>query len=644
MNFPALLSPIKIGSMEVKNRFVVPPMGSNYANPDGSVSQQLIDYHVARAKGGFGLIIVEVTAVEPAGKAIPFEPGLWSDEFIPGWKKLVDEVHKYGAKIAVQLHHAGRQTSKDIIGQQPVAPSAVPCPVMKEIPRELTTQEVYDLIGNFRDAAVRARDAGFDAVEIHGAHGYLIAQFMSAYSNKRIDEFGGNFISRMKFPLEIIRSIRREVGNGYPLIFRMSGDEKVHGGRAIDETRAIASLVEQAGANAVDISICNYGSLHWMFVPGAVPLGFNAVAAEEVKKSVKIPVIAVGRINDPFLAEDILQSGKADMIALGRESLADPEWPNKVAANTPEEIAPCIACLQGCVGYLFDPEHLKISCLVNPFTGREGTLKIEKTEKPKKVMIVGGGPAGLEAAWVAARRGHQVTLYEKQNVLGGQFRIGGIPSTKDDILRAIKYYITMGKKYGVEHKLGVEVTPELVISEKPDVVILATGGIPLLPDIRGIDNPKFAKAVDVLDGKTDVGEKVLVVGGGIVGAETADFIGEHGRKVTIIEMESEIAKGMPDGPRLYLMERLKEYGVSCLTGAVVKEFLDDGVVYLKDGRKEKITGFDSIVLALGTKSYNPLEEELKGRVDAEIYVVGDAVKARKAIQAIEEGARIAVTI
>lgn len=644
MNFPALLSPIKIGSLEVKNRFVVPPMGTNFANPDGSVSQQLIDYYVTRAKGGYGLIIVEVTAIEPAGKAIPFEAGIWSDDQVPGWKKLVDEVHKYGAKIAVQLHHAGRQTTTDITGgEKPVAPSPVPCPVMKEMPQELSTEEVYEMIGKFRDAAVRARDAGFDAVEIHGAHGYLIAQFMSQYSNKRIDEFGGSFLSRMKFPLEIIKSIKRAVGNGFPLLFRMSGDEKVHGGRSINETRTVARLMEQAGVNAMHISVCTYGSMHWMFVPGAVPPANNVLYAEEVKKSVKIPVITVGRITDPFLAEDIIQTGKADMISLGRESLADPELPNKVAAGDTEEIAPCIYCLQGCVGYLFNPEKLKISCLVNPFTGREGTLKVEKAEKPKKVMIVGGGPGGLEAAWIAARRGHNVTCYEKEKVLGGQFRIGGIPSTKDDILRAIKYYITMGRKYGVEYKSGVEVSPELIKNEKPDVVILATGGTPLIPDIKGINNPAFVKAADVIDGKKVVGENVLVIGGGMVGAETADYLGEHGHRVTVVEMQPEVAGDIPDGPRLYLLQRLKEYGVACLTGAVVKELLESGVVYKKDGKEERITGFDSIVLALGSTAYNPLEEKLKGKV-AELYVIGDAVNARKAINAIEEGARIAVKI
>lgn len=643
MKFPVLLSPVKIGTMEVRNRFVVPPMGTNFANPDGSVSKQLIDYLAARSKGGYGLIIVEVTAIDPLGKAIPWQPGIWDDKFVPGWKELVDEVHKYGAKIVVQLHHAGRQTTHEVIGSQPVAPSPIPCPVDREIPRELTTEEVYDLIEKFGDAAVRARDAGFDGVEVHGAHGYLIAQFMSAYSNKRIDEFGGDLTSRMKFPVDIVKNIRAKVGNGYPIIFRFSGDERVPGGRTIDESRVVAEKMEKAGVNALHVSTGVYGSIPWLIAPSAVPPAYNVYAAEEIKKVVKIPVIAVGRINDPNLAEDILEGGKADLVSLGRESIADPELPNKTAAGMINEISPCIGCMQACVGYLFDPKYLKISCLVNPFTGREGELKIEKAAAPKKVVVVGGGPGGLEAAWVAAKKGHKVTVYEKEEVLGGQYRIGAIPPTKQDILKALRYYITMGKKYGVEYKMGVEATEELILEENPDAVILATGGVPLMPNIKGIDNPKFVKAIDVLEGKKEVGMNVLVVGGGMVGVETADFLGEHLHKVTIVEMLPEIAKDEQDAVKYFLLKRLNEYGVKAITGATVKEFLDDGVVCEKDGKEEKIAGFDTVILAMGAKAYNPLEEKIKGKVP-ELYVIGDAVKARKAVEAIEEGARAAVKI
>lgn len=643
MKFPVLLSPIKIGTMEVRNRFVVPPMGTNFANPDGSVSKQLIDYLAARSKGGYGLIIVEVTAIDPLGKAIPWQPGIWDDKFVPGWKELVDEVHKYGAKIVVQLHHAGRQTTHEVIGSQPVAPSPIPCPVDREIPRELTTEEVYDLIEKFGDAAVRARDAGFDGVEVHGAHGYLIAQFMSAYSNKRIDEFGGDLTSRMKFPVDIVKNIRAKVGNGYPIIFRFSGDERVPGGRTIDESRVVAEKMEKAGVNALHVSTGVYGSIPWLIAPSAVPPAYNVYAAEEIKKVVKIPVIAVGRINDPNLAEDILEGGKADLVSLGRESIADPELPNKTAAGMINEISPCIGCMQACVGYLFDPKYLKISCLVNPFTGREGELKIEKAAAPKKVVVVGGGPGGLEAAWVAAKKGHKVTVYEKEEVLGGQYRIGAIPPTKQDILKALRYYITMGKKYGVEYKMGVEATEELILEENPDAVILATGGVPLMPNIKGIDNPKFVKAIDVLEGKKEVGMNVLVVGGGMVGVETADFLGEHLHKVTIVEMLPEIAKDEQDAVKYFLLKRLNEYGVKAITGATVKEFIDDGVVCEKDGKEEKIAGFDTVILAMGAKAYNPLEEKIKGKVP-ELYVIGDAVKARKAVEAIEEGARAAVKI
>lgn len=644
MKFPVLMSSIKVGSMELKNRFVIPPMGTKFGNSDSTVSQQLIDYWKLRAQGGYGLLILEVAAIDPLGKAIPGQLGLWDDKFIPGLKQLVDEVHKHGdVKMAVQLHHAGRQTMSAVIGAQPVAPSPIPCPVDKEMPRELATEEVYDLIEKFGDAAKRAKEIGFDAVEVHGAHGYLVAQFMSAYSNKRSDEFGGDFNSRMKFPVEIIKNIRRKVGNGLPILFRISGDEDMPEARTITESRMAARVLESVGVDAIHVSRCVYGSVPGAIAPAAVPAGFNVYAAEEIKKSVSIPVIAVGRINDPLLAEDILETGKADLVALGRESLTDPELPNKVAAGQLEEIAPCISCMQACAGYLFDPTKPHISCLVNPFTGREGELKAEKTDNPKRVMVIGGGPGGLEAAWIAAKRGHKVTLYEKEKKLGGQYRIGAIPPTKQEIIKALKYYETMGKKYGVEYKLGTEATEETIAVENPDVVILATGGVPLVPDIKGIENPKFVKAIDLLDGKKEVGQNVLVVGGGMVGSETADYLGEHLHNVTIIEMLPEIAIDEQDDVKYYLLERLKKWGVKAITNATVKEFLDDGVIYDKDGKDERITGFDSIVLAMGAKAYNPLEEKIKGKVP-EIYVIGDAVKARKALEAIEEAARIAVKI
>ena len=632
--FPTLQSPIHIGSMRVKNRFVVPPMGTNYGGSHGEVTQQLIDYYVARAKGGYGLIIVEVTAVDPLGKAIPFEVGLWSDEHIPGWKRLTDAVHAYGAKIIVQLHHAGRQTAAAIIGSQPVAPSALPCPLMQEIPRALSTKETWDMVGKFRDAAVRAHAAGFDGVEIHGAHGYLIAQYMSAHSNRRTDEFGGSFMGRMKFPLEIVRSVRRALGNDFPLVFRLSADEKMPGGRTIEESKVVARLMEANGINALHVSICTYGSLHWMFVPTSVPAGFNAWSAEEIKKSVNIPVITVGRINDPYLAEDIVASGKADMVSLGRASLAEPAFPNKAFAGETEEIAPCIACLQGCEGYLFNPAIQKISCMVNPFTGKEALLKRPAAPR-QKVLIAGAGPAGLYAAWLAASRGHDVTLYEKEEEVGGQFRIAGMPPTKQPLINAISYFLTKGRKYGVKLVTGTEVTPQLVAEQQPDFVILATGGVPLRPAIKGL-GPQ-PDAVDVLAGRVKLTGRVLVVGGGMVGAELADYLCEYGCQVTIMEMEEAIAKTMEDGPRRYLLDRLNKSNAQLLTNAKVLEFLDDGVIYENEGDTKTLQGFTHVVLALGAKAWNPLEEPLRGKVK-EVHVIGDAVKARNAIIAIEEAA------
>ncbi len=643
-NFSVLFSPIKIGSMEIKSRFVVPAMGTGLGNPDGTVSQRLIDYWVARAKGGYGLLIVEFTSVDPLGKAIPGQLCIWNDEFVPGFRELVDEVHRHGTKIALQIHHAGRETNRYVIGQQPVAPSPVPCPVNRDIPKELTISEIYDLIEKFGDAALRAKVAGFGAVEIHAAHGYLVAQFMSAYANKRTDEFGGNFKGRMKFAVELIGNIRKKVGKEYPIIIRFSGEERVPGGREINESRVVARVLEEAGVNAVHVSTGVYASMPWIIASSAIPPGYLVDAAAEIKKSVNIPVIAVGRIHDPYLAADILKTGKADMIALGRASLADPEFPNKVAAGEIDDISPCIACMQRCQGEpCAGSEDKGIACLVNPFTGKEGSFKIVKADKPRKIMIIGAGPGGLETAWIAAKRGHAVTVYEKQSAAGGQFRTAAVPPTKHDIARAIKYYIHMGQKHGVHYNYGVEATSELVEKENPDAVILATGGVPLVPGLKGIHGPRVVNAVDILEGKVSVGESVLIIGGGKVGAETADFLGERCHRITMIEMFSEIAKDTPASVRHFLLERLKNYGVTMLTNSIVKTFLEDGIIYEKDGKEQNLTPFDSIVLAMGTAANNPLEEKIKGKI-SELYVIGDAANPRKASDAIAEGAMIALRI
>jgi len=648
--FPNLFSPIQLGRMELNNRFVIPPMATNLANEDGTASQGLMDYWVARAKGGWGLLILEFTAIDPLGKVGPCHPCLWSDKFVDGLKKMTDAVHKYGAKMAVQLSHTGRQTTQriiDIPGAQPVSASPIPCPLEREIPRELSSEEVYVLIEKFGDAAVRARDAGFDAVEIHGAHGYLLAQFMSEYSNKRIDEFGGSLQNRMRFPIEVIHHVRRKIGASFPLLFRMSGEERVPGGRTLEESRVVARLIEEAGVDAIDVSVGVAGSGQYIFAPPAVPPGFLLSISQEIKKAVSVPVIAVGRINHPLIAEEAIKAGKADLLAWGRPSFADPELPNKVAAGQLDEICPCIYCSQGCLRTFPYPgkplPKWGVTCLLNPFCGREGEMQIKPASKRKKVIVIGGGPGGLEAAWVASARGHQVTLYEKQPTLGGQFRIAAMPPFKQDIAKAITYYIYMCKKHGVSFKLGTEATVEQIITDPPDAVIIATGGEPIIPNIRGINGRRLATAWDILEGKKQAGNKVLVVGGGMVGCEVADFLGEHLHQVTIVEMLPEIALDVPLPVKYFLLRRLREYGVQIETETSMVEFLDDGAIVSKNDKTAQLSGFDTIVLAMGTKSVDNLKEQLEKKI-SELYIIGDALAPRKAIEAIEEGARTALQI
>jgi 2,4-dienoyl-CoA reductase-like NADH-dependent reductase (Old Yellow Enzyme family)/pyruvate/2-oxoglutarate dehydrogenase complex dihydrolipoamide dehydrogenase (E3) component len=633
-----------IGSLELKNRFVVPPMGSSHGELDGSVGQELIDYYAARARGGFGLIITEYTCIDPVGKAAPDQLMIYSDDFIPGLTKLTEAIHKEGGKIAVQLHHAGRETSSAVSGFQPVAPSSIPCPLTREIPRELSTEEVYELIEKYGDAAVRAKKSGFDAVEIHGAHGYMVAQFLSGYSNKRVDEFGGSLNGRMKFAIDIIKNIKKKCGQDFPIIFRISGDEKVDGGRQIEETAVIAKALAKAGADAIHVSVGVYGSMQWIIAPSSIPQGYLLSSAAAVKKAVDVPVIAVGRITEPEMAENVVASGIADFVALGRGSLADPEFPNKVAENRVNEIIPCVGCLTRCQDTTtLNPEAKGISCMLNPFTGHEGTMKITPTAAPKKVVVVGGGPGGLEAAWVAAARGHKVTLLEKGNTTGGQFLSAAIPPGKHELARGIRVYNEMCKKYKVDVRLGQEADTDMVLSLEPDAVILATGAIPAEPQIPKEGNIPVVQAVDALLGKVMLGNNVLVVGGGMVGLETAEHLISQNRKATIVEMLDDVGSDISFSTKYFILQTLKNSGVEIHTQTKVEKFTDDGAICTDPDGTFELSGFDMVILAVGAKSYNPLERELAGKVK-ELYVIGDAAEPRKAVEAIDEGAKIALKL
>ncbi len=641
-----LFSPIKIGKLEIKNRIVMAPMVTGQASQDGRVTDGQIAWYEARAKGGVGLIILEMTAVARGGSAAALL-GIWDDEAVPGYKKLTDTVHANGAKIFIQLSHAGRQTEKAFTGGSlPVAPSAISCPLgeplSKEIPRRLSLEEIEEIVEQFGQAARRSREAGFDGVEVHGAHGYLIAEFMSAYSNKRHDAYGGDLEGRMQFPLQILKRIRREVGRDFPIAFRYSGNEYVPDGRTIEESRRIAPMLQAAGVDCLHISAGLYESF-WSEIPiHGTREGVNADDAAFIKQAVDIPVITVGRIKSPAVAEEILALEKADLVALGRQLICDPEWPLKTAAGRYEDIRPCIGCIQGCINRGI-VQGLPVACVFNTASGMEiDAGVIDRTNRPRKVLIVGGGPGGLEAARVAALRGHRVMLYEKSDDLGGRFHLACVPPFKQEFASAIKWFCIQIDKLGVQVELNKEVTPELVAQIAPDVVVVATGAVSCMPNIPGIDNPKVVLAEDILAGRANLGNRVVVIGGGGIGTEVADFMAQRRKDVTIIEMLPEV--GVPTGIPLLvaqiLIPRLEGYGVKIRTNTTVKEITEDGVVVIENGLEKTIQGIDQVVVAAGAVSVNALAAQLEGMVP-EVHTIGDANSPRTLFEATHEGAEIA---
>jgi 2,4-dienoyl-CoA reductase-like NADH-dependent reductase (Old Yellow Enzyme family)/thioredoxin reductase len=630
-----MFAPIQIGNLEIKNRFIVSPMVMNYCTTDGRATETYIAYHEERAKGGWGLIVTEDYAVDPAGKAFVGIGGLWEDAQIPGHAELTQRVHAHKVAIFAQIYHAGRQSAQALIGTEAVAPTAISCPFTREMPHELAAEEVERIIQQFGDCALRAKKAGFDGVEVHGGHGYLIAQFMSSYSNKRFDKYGGNLSNRMRFPLEIVADIRKKCGDDFPIQFRVSADEAVPGGRAIEDTKAAVRMLEQAGVNSFDITVGTDGSHFVMVATPAMAHGWITDHAAAVKSVAGVPVFTVNRINDPLIAESVIASGKADGVAMGRGSLADPELPNKAREGRFEDIIQCTGCMQGCESRVI--AQLPVRCTVNPRTGRENEFAITPAPKKKKVFVAGGGPAGMEAAIVAAQRGHEVTLFEKDKRLGGQYYLAAIPPWKGEISAFLAWQVHTLEKVGAKVVMNTPLTAQLVKDQKPDAVIVATGSVPAPIKISGLDRAFVTTAQDVLEGKVSVGEKVAVIGGGMIGCETANHLAHHGRKPTIIEMLCELAGREPVAIKRILFQSLKENEVPIYCNSTVTGIEEDGSVEIvQDGQKKTLGGFDNVVLAGGMQPANGLATELEGIVD-NLQSVGDALEVRTVLEALEEG-------
>jgi len=638
--YPSIFSQGRIGQMELKNRIVMPAMATGYTSEDGTVSEKWLRYLEARARGGVGLIIIEVTAISPEGRGFTNQLGIYEDRFIPGFKELAKRMHAHGTKVAVQLHHAGRRTTPGRNGGLPiVAPSPIPDPVLQVKPRELTEKEILNLVEAFTEGACRVREAGLDAVEIHGAHGYLIGQFMSLSANRREDAYGHNLQGRLQFPVEIITRVRKKVGQDFPILFRTPAEEGIRDGLTLEESQKIALAVQGAGIDALNVSVGIYsrpGS------PAVAPMdldpGFLIPRAEAIKSILKIPVIGVGRINHPELAERILADGRVDFLAVGRAHLADPDFLAKARSGKSDQIRKCIACNQGCIDRLFGDKM--ITCLVNPECGREVDFPPRPVDRKKRVVIVGGGPAGLQAARIMALRKHEVTLLEKENFLGGQFLAAAVTPKKEDFREAIDFLAKEVREAGVNVKLSTEADERLVKKLNPEVVIVATGSSPVIPKIKGLQNLPVFTAQDVLLGKKEiVVQKILIIGGGMVGVEVADFLGQRGKQVIVVEMTGQLAAGMGAGHWFYVQERLEKYGVEILTNAVVEEVSKKAIVLRLGKEKRTVEGIETIILASGVRPQNEMADKLKGIV-AEIHVIGDAREPRNALDAVLEGVEV----
>ena len=659
MNDP-LFDPIKINRLELKNRIYMPAMHMNMA-VNFEVTDPLIDFYAERARGGVGLIAVGYATVDEVS-GMSTNIGAHKDEFIPGLKRLAETIQQNGAKAAVQINHAGRYAHSFFLdGKQPVAPSAVASRMTRETPHELTTDEISETIGHFAAAARRVKQAGYDAVEVLSGTGYLISEFLSPLTNKRTDDYGGSFENRMRFGLEVMQAIRSEVGDDYALIVRMNGNDFMPDGNGREELREYARQLVQTGVDALNINV----GWHEARVPQivtSVPRGVFGYLARGIKEQVEVPVISGHRINDPHTARELIGDGLCDMVAMGRPLIADPFLPEKARSGRNDEILHCIACAQGCFDHLFQLKA--VECLCNPKAGHEKQSVVEKTSSPKKVMVVGGGAAGMSAALAAAEKGHTVSLYEKNDRLGGQLYLAGAPPGRaefKELARDLQHQTALS---AIRVVLRQTVEEALVKKEKPDIVILATGALPVTPPIAGSDLPHVVQAWDVLQGKVFTGRRVVIIGGGAVGIETALFLGEKGtlsaeavkfllvnraedpgdiyemaikgtKEIVVIEMIDKMGRDIGKTTRWGIFQDVRRHGVRTKTSTKAVEITPDGVKVETDGKLEELPA-DTVVMAAGAVSYNPLQQTLE-QAGIPCKIIGDAQQVGLAFDAVHQG-------
>ena len=638
-----LFQPIRLGEMAVKNRFVVAPIGTNFATADGFVTDQLKSYYRERARGGAGLVIVDEGCVDsPTGKGTAYQTCIDDDKQIPGLSELAGVIRKQGAKAAIQLHHAGRLAATRHTGCLPVAPSVIAAPG-GDMPRELSIAEIEAIVDRFTRGAERAQKAGFDGVEIQAVHGYLITSFLSTDSNRRQDAYGGHLRNRARFLLDMVASIRKRVGSGYPVWVRLTAQEfHTDNGINLEEAKQLACWLEESGMVALNVTAdhvrSNFG-MAWPVDGEAFPRppmdhphGFIIPLIAEIKKVVKIPVMAIGWMT-PEVGEAALRAGKIDMIVMARPLLTDPEIPNKTASGRLDEIRPCIGCLMCREQFLLDKA---VACAVNTQAGREYECPITPAETKKRVVVVGGGAAGMEAARVAALRGHEVTLLEKGASLGGQLLLASIPPYKGVFTELVAYFRVQMERLGIKVILGREATVETILGAKPDAVVVATGATRTVPAIPGIQTARVIDAADALTGKKAVGNNVVIIGGGITGCETAEFLAAQGKKVTVVEMLENLATGMERTHRQFLLQRLDGRGVNLMVRAEVQVVTGDGVLVRMADGKEQALAADTVVLATGVSPNQQLYQALRGKV-GEVYQVGNCVEKYDLMESVAAG-------